>query len=59
MANQTAPSFQKLYDYIKSRKEVDNTQTEQIEQLDKKIDDTEVNFNVYYDLLTITKGHQS
>ena len=56
-------SFQKLYDYIESRKTVDAEQTEQmgtisekVDELEEKVDNNDVQFNVVYNLLEIKKG---
>lgn len=56
-------SFQKLYDYIESRKAVDTEQNEQmgtisekVDELEEKVDENNVQFNVYYNLLEIKKG---
>lgn len=59
MPNYTKDSFDKLRDYINSRKEIDTHQDEEISRLEKKIDDNEVNFEIYYDMLSIQKGKQS
>lgn len=56
-------SFQKLYDYIESRKAVDTEQNEQmgtisekVDELEEKVEENNVQFNVYYNLLEIKKG---
>ena len=56
-------SFQKLYNYIESRKAVDTEQNEQMEtisekvdELEEKVDENNVQFNIYYNLLEIKKG---
>ena len=39
--------------------EIDTHQDEEISRLEQKIDDNEVNFEIYYDMLSIQKGKQS
>ena len=56
-------SFDKLYQYIQSRKDIDNTHSGDIEdlkdkvvKLDNKIDNNDISFKVSYNLLEIKKG---
>lgn len=56
-------SFNRLYQYIQSRKVIDNKQNDDIEELkdevvrlDNKIDNNDVKFKVSYNLLEIKKG---
>lgn len=56
-------SFNRLYQYIQSRKVIDTKHNDDIEELkdevvrlDNKIDDNDVKFKVSYNLLEIKKG---
>lgn len=56
-------SFNRLYQYIQSRKVIDNKHNDDIEELkdevvrlDNKIDNNDVKFKVSYNLLEIKKG---
>lgn len=56
-------SFDKLYQYIQSRKNIDNQHSSDIEdlkdkvvKLDNKIDNNDISFKVSYNLLEIKKG---
>ena len=56
-------SFDKLYQYIQSRKDIDNKHSSDIEELkdkvvklDNKIDNNDISFKVSYNLLEIKKG---
>ena len=56
-------SFDKLYHYIQSRKDIDNKHSSDIEdlkdkvvKLDNKIDNNDISFKVSYNLLEIKKG---
>lgn len=56
-------SFDKLYQYIQSRKDIDNKHSSDIEdlkdkvvKLDNKIDNNDISFKVSYNLLEIKKG---
>ena len=58
-------SFDKLYQYIQSRKDIDNKHSSDIEdlkdkvvKLDNKIDNNAVSFQVSYNLLEIKKGSE-
>ena len=58
-------SFDKLYQYIQSRKDIDNKHSSDIEELkdkvvklDNKIDNNDISFKVSYNLLEIKKGSE-
>ena len=58
-------SFDKLYQYIQSRKDIDNKHSSDIEdlkdkvvKLDNKIDNNDISFKVSYNLLEIKKGSE-
>ena len=58
-------SFDKLYQYIQSRKNIDNKHSGDIEdlkdkvvKLDNKIDNNDISFKVSYNLLEIKKGSE-